>query len=1116
MDSISSSMRRTSAAANAAAARARAAALRAQAVQAKSTGATKDQVEALRSSARAWDAHANKIQANAKRLENIKQALSGVGKVAELTGITMVAAGGFMALGLGKAVQTASDWDKQVRLTFTQVDKKYKPTLKELGDIGLRVSKDIAVPFNTVQDALFDVFSSTEANLPQAEALLRSFAKAAVAGNTDIQTASRATIGIMNAYQLPFKDVNKVLDIQFKLVREGVGTYEEWAQRIGLVTPSAVRAGQSLETMAAALSTSTRLGTSAARAGTAVARAFDAMSNPKTEKALAQINVKTRDAKGNFRPLVDVLGDWRKALEKMPKADRIKNIIETLKGAGSTIEARRFLQNMLLTKGGLELFQDQIKTFATDKGAFQDAYAEMSKSISSKTTLLKNSWKTLELAIGQALLPIFSKLVDGLQRVTTWFNKLTPGQKHMIAMVLLLVSGLTILAGIVLVIVGGIAALIGTIATAGAAFLPLAAAIAGVAAIVAIITTTIVLFAAGMYIAYQKSLPLRNLMYEVSQTVKDAWTNIKEFASGLWQAFSSRVLPPLQQLWGVIQTKVMPAVAGLVRWFRTELMPVARKTGEYIITNLIPAFNQAATFIRSYLIPAISQAVDWWNRNKDAILPIIKFLAQTIAVGLVVSAWLAGKLVQGLIIAAQFSIAFGKVLIQSVIVPIKLVWAAIQTVIGWLKSLYNWFKKVGEGAANGFKSAKQAVTTGINAIKNMFSGASGWLLSAGANIVRGLTNGIRGNIGMIRAAGAAAAQAAISAAKATLKVQSPSKVFKDIGANVVRGFVLGVQGNRKKLQDTFFALARDIKRSINAADIKSSAKKSMLNRWTKTLNKNELALLKLESKRSSLQTKLAAATQSYNDQLKIRNDLATAITNALAASADLTSLDDTQKTSAKSMAEAMKIRLDALKTFQANLTSLAKRGFDKQTIADLASQGVDQAGQITAALAAGSQNDLNQLSTIQQQIRAMAGNTGNVVADSLYKAGIDAAAGLMKGLNSQIAAITKQMTAIANALVKAIKKELGIKSPSKVMAALGVNTAQGYANGYLNHMNKQQRSMVRASMFTPGAPGYRTRATATPWGGDQKTIHNQFNIKTQEIDPRKHSAELGWELQGRM
>jgi len=1122
MSGIATSMRRAAAQADAASARARAAALRAQATQARIAGATQDQINSLTRAAQAQDRHAASIERAQKKSSNLGQTIERVGTLAQTTGLILAGMGAGALLGFRQAVDVAAEWDKQVRLTYTQVDKRLKPSLEELSDIGLRVSRNVAVPFEKVQEALFDVFSSTEATMPQAEKLLTSFAKAAVAGNTDVQTASRATIGLMNAYKIPFKDVNKILDIQFQLVQEGVGTYEEWAQRIGLVTPSAVRAGQSIETMAAALSTSTRMGTSAARSGTAVARAFDAMSNPKTEKALKGLGVATRDAKGNFRPLVDVLTDWRKQLEKLPKKDRIGAILDTLRGAGSTIEARRFLQGILLTKGGLELFQDQIKEFATDKGAFQRAYNEMSEGVRSKSQVLHNSWMQVKLALGEALMPTFLKLIEVGQRVLDWFNKLPKSTQQTIARVVAFGAALTVVAGVLLIVVGSFIAFASAVALAGTALIPVAATMLAVGAAVAILVAGLIALGAAMFIAYQKSETFRAVIDEIWLAIKDVWDIIVNFALGVKQSFDETIVPALRRLWTVIETEVLPKVQEFVSWWRENMTPMIQGAADIIENQLKHAFEAVAQMIDQDLIPLLKDLSAWWDRNKESMLPVIKFLGFMLISAIALAAFLSVGMVFALALCVKWFIAVARAVKDQVVGSFRILFFQTQLVIAIIKKVWEWFKKLGDGAKQGATQAMTAMLNLKNRIMGLFASAGTWLISAGRNLIAGFVGGIRNGAGAVQAAARGVAQSAIAAAKATLGEHSPSKVFKDIGKDVIRGFILGVRDAKtlKQLQTAMYRVSRDVIRSINAADIKKSAKDKMRVKWNKRLASATKKLTALELKREAVQKKLTAAQKNLDDQRKARDDLRTKVRDAIAASADLTTLTDQEKSSPAWMKRGLNDRLAAVKAFSAQLHSLAKKGLDKQTLADLASQGVDQAGALVAKLDTMSAADLKEISKIQAEIRKIAGETGKTVSDDMYSAGIKAAEGLVKGLQSQMANITKQMNAIAQALVKAIKKELGIKSPSRVFMELGVNTAQGYVNGYVDFMNKNLAALQTATAFQPqGAVGRVASGGVTDpqvYPGLTRHYEQNITIHTQEINPQRHAAELGWLLESRV
>jgi TP901 family phage tail tape measure protein len=1126
LNSVSSSMRRASSQAQAAGARANAAALRAAAQQGRVNGMTNQQVAALRQNATAWENHAREIERDNSRMQEMGQTISGVGQLMTTAGLGIAAAGAVGVVALGKTVGAAEEWDRQVRLTWTQVDKKYKPSLQALGDIGIDVAKKVAVPFDQIQTALFDIFSSMDVSLPQAQSLMMSFSKAAVAGQTDVQTASRATIGLMNTFDVPIKDVNKVLNSQFELVKEGVGTYEEWAKTLGNVSPSARRAGQSMDTMMAALATATRQGMTAARASTSVARAFDAMSNPKTEKNLQALGIATRDAKGQFLPMVDVLGKWKAQLDKLPEKDKVKEILDVMKGAGGTIEARRFLQNILLTKGGLGLFQTELKAFSTDKDAFKRGYNEMAGSVASQTTLLNNGWQTLKVTVGHALTPVLLDLVKKGQKLIDWFNNLPAPVKELIAKLALLASVLLIISGAATIIVGALLALAGAIAAAGTAILPVLAGMTLLGGAFVAIGGAIAGFVALMVLAWQKSSNFRGMLHDIWNDVKTDAGVFVDAGKKIWSAAQAQIVPALKNVWTVIDQQYIPAIRDAIKWMQDHLLPVFQAIAAYAEARIIPAFNQIKDVINNDVVPALKLMVAWWNQNKSTLVPLINMFLMFVKIlgGVVVD------VIVGLItwIAIIIKVLSGlSYYVQTLANDFKnLVTAGINLVIDTLTRLYNtikdvikWFKSLGDGAESSWKKVPSVFRNGIGTIKGMFSNSGSMLFGAGQNIGQGLANGVNSKLAAVRAAGTAIGNAVAAATRASLDEHSPSKVFKDIGANIVRGLTLGVStgGTQKQLSTALFNLSRSVINSIDAAKVSKSLskkqKKAMTSKWQTRLSSTTKKLNSLESKRTALQTKLAAAQKSVNDQIKVRNDLASSITDSLSKQTDLTTLDVKSQKSATSMAAGLNTRLQALKTFQANLLNLSKRGLDKQTIADLASQGVDTAGAIVQTLVNGSNGDLQQISKIQGQIRSIASQTGTSVAGSLYNAGIQAAQGLAKGLQSQIANITKQMTSIANALVKQIKKELGIHSPSKVMHAIGVNTAKGYVNGYTQHMNKKLGTM------TGGLIPSRLGGTSSVgyMGSSVNKVYNQnINVHTQEIDPRKTSAQLGWELMGKV
>lgn len=100
--------------------------------------------------------------------------------------------------------------------------------------------------------------------------------------------------------------------------------------------------------------------------------------------------------------------------------------------------------------------------------------------------------------------------------------------------------------------------------------------------------------------------------------------------------------------------------------------------------------------------------------------------------------------------------------------------------------------------------ARSAVSGIKNAIISVFSGAASWLYSAGANILRGLANGIKSAVGGAISAARSAVGSVISGAKDALGISSPSKVAaKQVGRWILPGVMKGVSSTVNAAKDRF-------------------------------------------------------------------------------------------------------------------------------------------------------------------------------------------------------------------------------------------------------------------------------------------------------------------------
>lgn len=800
------------------------AALRAQLAQGRLTGMTNADRAAIQSHLTTLQAEKAQLVANdaalenrAKSMERMQNILRSTAQVSAAAGFALSAVGVGGALAMKNMVDASIEYQRQVALTSTQV-QHFSGDFKELADIGMRTADTIGVHFQDIQPALYDIFSSMEVGTKDAEKLLQAFSKGAVAGQTSIEDVSRATIGLMNAFHRPMGDVNHLLDLQFALVREGIGTYEEWNQRIGLVTPSAVRAGQSIETMVAALATATRMGMSAARAGTSVARAMDALSNPKAVDNMKALGVNARDASGHMRPLNDVLRDLRTKIMALPEKDRLAALLDVFKGAGGTIEARRFIQNIILGTGNLELFDSILSDVTNSSGAMQDAYGKMADTTAVKSELLKNKWMELKVGVGDALLPIFDKWLGYGSRLLDWFNGLSPKAKELTANILAMATAFGLVVGPTLIFGGMISQILSVLIAAGPELLIVAGIIAAVAAAVALIGF-------AFYEAWTKSAPFRDLIRDIGATLTEVWKNdFEPFFKSLAADFKSYIEPSLKKIGELLNGDVIPHIK---RFWDELWMKHGGDIKEFLndLRNLVEmGFKFIGNILNTFLLPILRWVLEQYHNHKEAIdkvVGVLMFLGKWIliiagGVGLVLlgSAFLILIAIIGIVAAV----------IGGLIWLIGEIWHGIKILVGWIKEAWHWFQNLADTMREKAGHAFTAVVEKLGELQQWFRDLPGkigqWLgnlghtlYDAGKSLIQGFIDGIKSMWKTV--------QNALHDLTDSLKdwkgpPEKDKKLLFGSGRMIMEGFAKGIDSMMPSIHEQLGKITTSVSPTVNA------------------------------------------------------------------------------------------------------------------------------------------------------------------------------------------------------------------------------------------------------------------------------------------------------------
>jgi TP901 family phage tail tape measure protein len=651
-----------------------------------------------------------------------QQLKTGTALMAVGAGITAVGAAGVAFLA--KATSMAVDYNRQVALTKTQM-YGVKASFDQVAQAGIDVARKVAVPLNEVQAGLYDIFSSMDVNMSQAKFLLQNFSKEAVAGQVDLSTAERATIGVMNSYQMKVKDVTKVQDIMFNLVKYGVGTYGDFANSIGRVTPSAVKANQTFEETAGIMAFLTRNGLSASNAASSAGRALDAVGKARgnihnlgttvinalgdaTAKKLgftAGQTIKVVDAAGKLLPVNRIMTEMGVALKKLSPT-QLNDVLNTMfKGAGGTIQAMRFFNIAIHNFGQLNKLTGEMYT---SRGALQQAYKIMSNTPAAKIQLLKNNFQALMITLGDQLLPILGKVAGAFASFFSWIGKMPKTLLTVIAIVVSVTSVLLILTGVVTMVIGAWMVFSAIMAATEIALAPIIIT-------VGLIIAAIVALAVAAYFIVKYWGPIstwfHDMWFDMWHWVVQAWSNITGYLHSAWSAFINawtRFGHDIEHIWH----DIWPYLLDVLKVFTTILLVVWLSFWN-IVRVPVTAFGR---WIKSTTVAIWNALVSDWRAFSRTISNVWSALWAVVA-AIFRNDWNSIRSTWHSVTSALKSDwhAFAGTLESAA----RAMWSTI--VRGWTNNFWNPIKSA-------FRAGKSAVISLWNGIKSPLAAPVNWII----------------------------------------------------------------------------------------------------------------------------------------------------------------------------------------------------------------------------------------------------------------------------------------------------------------------------------------------------------------------------------------------------
>ena len=233
------------------------------------------------------------------------------------------------------------------------------------------------------------------------------------------------------------------------------------------------------------------------------------------------------------------------------------------------------------------------------------------------------------------------------------------------------------------------------------------------------------------------------------------------------------------------------------------------------------------------------------------------------------------------------------------------------------------------------------------------------------------------------------------------------------------------------------------------------------------------ALEKVAAQREKIAERMKDATAALEDAIAVRDDWAADVQSQVSSLGALAG-----RTSVDSMTGNLKAQIESAKEFGALMDQLMKQGLDKASVEEL-TQAFAQDGSLATvrALAAGGEAAVSEIVGLRKELDKVGAAIGKSTGTNLYQAGVDAAAGLVKGLESQAAALEKAAKKLSDALVKSVKKALGIKSPSRVFRdQVGLMVPLGVLDGMQDAGAARKLDAASRSLVPVHAAGVRRSA----------------------------------------
>ena len=948
-----------------------------------------------------------------------------------------------IAAGLAASAMAAGDFQASINeigvVTGATADE-----LQGLSDLALKIGKDTAFSAQEGAAAITELGKAGIGITDIMSGAAEATAALAGAGGVDMARAAQVMSAAMNIFQIEGSKSAEVADILAAGANASASSVDDLANGFSNAGPAAAALGMDLDDTVAVLALLADRGLSGAEAGTQLRGVLTSLT-PKTKpavEAFAELGLAVGesgnaffDASGKFVGMEQAsatLYDALKDLTDQQRAQALETIFGTYNaGAAETM----FQAQKAAVEGTGKGYADYNKEVQAAGQATDVANAKMD-GMNGAIMALQGSIETAQIVIGMQFVGAIEAAAEFLSTLVNAFLALPEPVQTAIAGVAAGAAAFLAVGSAIGFIIGPLGAFVAALAPLAAGIVaiaaPLALVVAGIAALYVAYTTNFLGFADGVNAAV-------GTVVAAVQSLGETFTSIKDRATELMGAGFT----PLQAAVRALREE-FPAFSGAIATVGT-LFQNLLNTVQGVAAGLMSAFDALR------------------NGDLSGVFQGLLAAGQAAVTGLLNHFTILGE---GILQA--FNAINWSAISATLQVGLQNASTALQTWFGTIsQNLQTWFTSIDWGVIGGMLS------TGLQSAISAMGDVASLLLTKGAELISGLSTGF------------AQAWPTVSAWLATVPVLigAAMSAAGDVGilllqkgVEIITGLLTGFQQKWPEVQTWIGTAFTELGPTITTAmatvttaasaawdTMKTDATTKIEELKTEVLGKWDTLRTEIVNKVTDLQTTLASTFDSLKVDIpaKVTELVTNATTQFETLKTDATAKMTELQTSVTDAIETLKTqaiaKVEELQTSATeSFTSLKTEAV--QLITDLGLEALAQFEILkTNAIAkveelkTGFVNKLNEMKT--EAITAVTGIKDGIIAvfaDAgtwLVSAGQAIGQGLINGLGSMKDAVGNAAGELGANATSAVTGLLGIRSPSKVFHEIGVDTAQGFANG---------------------------------------------------------------------